>query len=627
MDVKYIAADWEKMKSGIGDLVGLGRWGKGMIDNLKDVTANLEDAASDIGKYDSDGVISFSHIDRESKYQEFFDDFKVMHNFTGKVGDIVDRTIDQPFYEDIDAFVEAMRNATISSYTTKNRIGVTEEQYIYYGPGVQEKREVPKTEVSLEDLFSGDTFYGDQLKIEYDTWKAQNPEQEFSFEEYQMAAVNMNAFEYESIKDQQHNKEFWVNIAALVVIVGVAVVCPPAGLILGGVYGGLELGSAISGEDWSSGRELDTGERWFRGALAPLDIIPGVAGIKKFSSGVRVANQAANMGQFGLKAGIKTSVKRELNRAGNMVIEASKQSSVRLRNAEAVIKDTTKLAKDKLARDAIELGRAADTTWTNVKNIIPTRNMVAMDGVGNVRIPAENTHFFEGKVKNALSKGEEIGGVTKVLDPSVSPKAFKNQISEILQKYDWNIEKFQQVKLKPIDELTETELVIMKEIRESVPRPTPDTILQKTIPAHDIEKYLNGDYYELGGYLAKADDVDHIKSYDDVVESFRLDYSFPDGWRPFPEGGTTYGKIKFNSININEDQLKIPTGKRLGGNNDDGPPCTLNGFTGSRNGEVIPEWKYEGRYIPEDGAELYIIENGKERLLAIYELGRFQPLK
>ena len=54
MDVKYIPSDWEKMKDGIGDLIGLGRWGKGMIDELKDLSDILEDAESDIAKYDVD---------------------------------------------------------------------------------------------------------------------------------------------------------------------------------------------------------------------------------------------------------------------------------------------------------------------------------------------------------------------------------------------------------------------------------------------------------------------------------------------------------------------------------------------------------------------------------------------
>ncbi|MEN1967630.1 hypothetical protein WMZ97_06065 [Lentibacillus sp. N15] len=149
-------------------------------------------------------------------------------------------------------FVEVTRDATISDYTTDNRIGATEEKVIYQEYGIQQTQEVPKTEVSLDDLFSGDNFYADQIKTEYEAWKVENPDEDLSQEDYQQAAVNMHAFEYESIKDQQHKKEFWVNVAALVVIVGATIVCPPTGLALGAGYGALELGSAISGEDWVS---------------------------------------------------------------------------------------------------------------------------------------------------------------------------------------------------------------------------------------------------------------------------------------------------------------------------------------------------------------------------------------
>lgn len=109
MDVKYIPSDWKKVRDGIGDLIGLGRWGKGMIDTLKDLSDNLEDAEEDIAKYDSDGVITFRHTSHKSKYQSLYEDFQVLHSFSGKVGDIVERTIDQPFYEDMDAFVAAMQ--------------------------------------------------------------------------------------------------------------------------------------------------------------------------------------------------------------------------------------------------------------------------------------------------------------------------------------------------------------------------------------------------------------------------------------------------------------------------------------------------------------------------------------
>ncbi len=432
MDVKYIPAHWKKMKDGLGDLIGLGRWGKGMIDDLKDITENLEDAESDIAKYDWDGVISFSHIDREGKYQSLFEDFKVLHDFSGKVGDIVDRTIDDPFHEDIDKFVTTMRDATISNYTTKNRIDATEQQVIYQRYGMQETREVPKAEVSLGDLLSGDNFYAEQLQLEYDMWKAQHPDQDFTQEEYRMAAVNMNAFEYESIKDLQHNKEFWANIGALAAVVGatvLAVVVPPVGvplaLTVGTAYGTMELGTAVTGKDWASGRELNTGERWLRGALSPLDIIPGMSGIKKFSSGVRMADQAANLGQFGLKAGVKTGMQQELRHVGDMVTTAGRQSTARLKSAGAAV-------KDRAIREAISAGKAADSMVTSAKNITSTRNVVAMDELGKVHMPAENTHFFENKVKDTLSKAEGV---------SVSSGAKGTGVPEINPKYTTAIDK------------------------------------------------------------------------------------------------------------------------------------------------------------------------------------------
>jgi hypothetical protein len=189
-------------------LLGLGRWGKGMIDELKDLSDNFEDAEADIANYDSDGVISFHPASQKNKYQGLFEDFKILHSFSGKVGDIVDRTIDQPFYEDMDAFVEAMRDLKISNYTTKNRLGVTETQFVYGGYGPAQSFGAPKTEVSLDDLFSGDNFYAGQMKLEYEAWQELNPDKDFTQEDYQQAALNTHAFEYESIRYQ---REYFIN--------------------------------------------------------------------------------------------------------------------------------------------------------------------------------------------------------------------------------------------------------------------------------------------------------------------------------------------------------------------------------------------------------------------------------
>ena len=96
----------------------------------------------------------------------------------------------------------------------------------------------------------------------------------------------------------------------------------------------------------------------------------------------------------------------------------------------------------------------------------------------------------------------------------------------------------------------------------------------------DVEKYLSGEFREIGGYVAKVEDVKDIKKYEDVVESSRLDYTIWDGTRPYPEGGNSYAMIRFKTSKI--DEIDIPYGEKFGGANTDGPPCTLNGFTGAK---------------------------------------------
>ena len=103
-----------------------------------------------------------------------------------------------------------------------------------------------------------------------------------------------------------------------------------------------------------------------------------------------------------------------------------------------------------------------------------------------------------------------------------------------------------------------------------------------------------------------------------MVESSRLDYVTGDGVRSYPEGGDTYGYIKFKTEEI--DKISIPYGK-------DGLPCTLNGFTAARNGEVVPEWTLDARITPNEGAELHKVVNGKDTVVAIFDGEHFVKVK
>lgn len=194
---------------------------------------------------------------------------------------------------------------------------------------------------------------------------------------------------------------------------------------------------------------------------------------------------------------------------------------------------------------------------------------------------------------------------------------------------DWRgitTEEFNHLRLKKVENLTDGEVKILKAIRKAIPKRDNNTYFQKVLLAEDIPRYLGEDgFSEVQGFIAKYEDVSHIKTYDDVVESFRLDYVV-GGRSPFPEGGDTYGYIKFKTDNV--ENKSIPFGEKMGGINTDAPPCTLNGFTGARNGEIIAEWYVDGnnRLKLIAGAELHKVVNGVDTIIAIFKEGHFREL-
>ncbi|MFC0190195.1 ribonuclease YeeF family protein [Fictibacillus aquaticus] len=206
-------------------------------------------------------------------------------------------------------------------------------------------------------------------------------------------------------------------------------------------------------------------------------------------------------------------------------------------------------------------------------------------------------------------------------------RGYDSIIDEVLANYNISRNEFNALKLKDYSELLDEDVELLEAIRKSVSPITKDTLLQKTIPFKDIENYINGRYGTIGGYIAKAEDVHHIKSYKEFVESLRLDYIDGSGSRPFPEEGGSYGIIKFKTQFVHN--VEIPFGEKFnGGHNKDGPPCTRNGFTGSRNGTVVPEYKFDNYYMPKHGAELFQVIDGKEILIGVYDgmKERFVPV-
>lgn len=383
-EVNYREDDWREAKSALAPFAAA-NWVGGLFNNLEKVSKNMEEAEEDIQELDSDHAISFQHTNYRGKYSAIEDDLMVLYKFSCHAGEKMETLVDQPFYEKLDAFVDGMQDLSISTYSTTNRIGAKSKQTYTTTSGGSQVIESIKEGATIEDLMNGDNFYANQMQLQYRDWQRANPDQDVSKKDFQMGMLHSRAFEYKSIKDEQQEKEFWVNIVATVVIVGVSIFCPPAGLALAVGYGSLEAGSAISGKDWVSGRELSAEERALRGGLALLDIVPGV---KALSTGAKAASAGSKLVRVGdnVLAGSKNAAKLAKGTIDNGIQAGKQAMDLRLANAQNAAREAGGAVQKKLTKDLNDIGAMAKTAHNKFKETftLPPRERLAFAGGGNI---------------------------------------------------------------------------------------------------------------------------------------------------------------------------------------------------------------------------------------------------
>lgn len=203
--------------------------------------------------------------------------------------------------------------------------------------------------------------------------------------------------------------------------------------------------------------------------------------------------------------------------------------------------------------------------------------------------------------------------------------SFGDNIADVLKEEGLTLDEFNVLRTQDVSTLTDAEKATLKSIRESVPMPDADTLMQKVIPASDIEKYMDGSYTGVKGFVTRVDDVAQLSTYDDFYNSLRLDY--PNS--PYePMSNRSIGVIRYTTDETSK--IIIPYSSEMGGSTVGAPPFTGNGFTKAINGAIIPEYECCSMVTLSDGAELFeISSDGTETLKAVYSAidGRFIPVE
>ena len=233
---------------------------------------------------------------------------------------------------------------------------------------------------------------------------------------------------------------------------------PPAGIALGAAYGAYELSSALSGKDLVSGRELDTSERWVRGLLAPLDIVPGAGvAVTKFAGAgaTGLARIGGKVVPTGLKTGVSEGIQKGVTSVKSLAETASHFGAARLKSAGTVIQNRANMVINKAKEGTIEGAKLADKAITGAKNFFPLPQeglvLAGIGPVGRTREVFENTHTVENKIRDIVSRiqGVNIKGTGK----GVNETNLKN-IDDFIngnKKFDEVIEDYAKVYKEHVD--------------------------------------------------------------------------------------------------------------------------------------------------------------------------------
>ncbi|EEL39600.1 hypothetical protein IEC_02373 [Bacillus toyonensis] len=334
MDVKYRPEPWQNM----GD--GMNRITKDALMKLRDANESLKRIDGRIRDLDSDGSIHFSPKDQSQKIGELLDSYSTLQKYCGEAGRLVSEHIDKPFLVEMDKFAQKMRDTSILSFETNNRIGSTTttvlpDEHAGYG-SVPQTIQTKKDKITVEDIFKDSPAFDNVLKAEYKELKKQNPDAKLNYEEYKKVVPSTRGFEYKSIEDEQKKLEMVRDIGIGAGIIITTILCPPLGAAAAVVYGAVQIKSGIDGEDWGTHRKLSQEERVGNIIFGGLDAIPVVGAVGK---GVKAFKGTSELADLAKLLKFKEGMPGFNPNLGKNVVQSLKENKT-LKNALDAMKNT-----------------------------------------------------------------------------------------------------------------------------------------------------------------------------------------------------------------------------------------------------------------------------------------------
>ncbi|EJV84287.1 hypothetical protein [Bacillus cereus] len=334
MDVKYRPEPWQDM----GD--GMNRITKDALIKLRYANELLKRIDGRIRDLDSDGSIHFNPKDQSQKIGELLESYSTLQKYCGEAGRVVSEHIDKPFLVEMDKFAQKMRDTSILSFETNNRIGSTTttvlpDAHAGYG-SVPQTIQTKKDKITVEDIFKDSPAFDNVLRGEYKELKKQNPDAKLNYEEYKKVVPSTRGFEYKSIEDEQKKLEMIRDIGIGVGIIITTILCPPLGAAAAVVYGAVQIKSGIDGEDWGTHRKLSQEERVGNIIFGGLDAIPVVGAVGK---GVKAFKDTSELADLAKLLKFKEGMPGFNPNLGKNVVQSLKENKT-LKNALDAMKNT-----------------------------------------------------------------------------------------------------------------------------------------------------------------------------------------------------------------------------------------------------------------------------------------------